>query len=123
MKALSWNCRGINIALFLWSCCDLLHRKSPNLLCLLETKAMPRMGKHLDSRLRFSCSFEVPTQGFQGGLILLWHECSLQVDILSFSDQIIHCRIREGNMEWVSSFMYIQSNSDAKNRFWEAMAQ
>lgn len=89
---MSWNCRGIGVAMTVRALRDLVSHYHPSLLFLCETKAKKRKVDHLRRILAFDHGFVVDASGRSGGLALFWKN-DVTVSVLSFCKNFIHTKV------------------------------
>ena len=119
MKVISWNCRGVGNAQFRRACKDLLRNQRPDAICFLETKAssdLPSMS--FMNRFGYQNNFQIPSSGFAGGLWLFWKNNSLPLDIVSSTNQSIHCSFLQDSRRFFISFIYARPNPRMKSLLW-----
>jgi hypothetical protein len=71
---LNWNCRGLGNPGAVRELCQMVKKKKPTLLFLMETKSRQNKMEGLRVRLGFEGLFVVDPVGRSGGLALLWKE-------------------------------------------------
>lgn len=89
---MSWNCRGIGVAMTIRALRDLVSQYRPSILFLCETKAKRRKVDHLRRLLTFDHGFVVNAVGRSGGLALFWKD-DVSVSIASFCKNFIHAKV------------------------------
>ncbi|XP_019150643.1 PREDICTED: uncharacterized protein LOC109147437 [Ipomoea nil] len=120
MKIASWNCRGIGNMSVRKHVKLLLNMTKADVLYLLELRTN-KIGAMVGmvNNLGFSKHFLVETNGFAGGLLLLWKHGQMNIDIIGQSSQAIHASVKDGLTECLITFAYVRPNVLAKTRFWE----
>ncbi|XP_019181689.1 PREDICTED: uncharacterized protein LOC109176754 [Ipomoea nil] len=72
MSTLSWNCRGLGNPQTVREIEDVVSRKKPDFVFLMETKVNRDHAERLRVKLGFEGLFNVDNDGLSGGLALLW---------------------------------------------------
>ena len=119
MKFISWNCRGVGNCRFRHSCKDLLRQQRSDVICFLETKTssdLPSMS--FITRLGFDKNFQIPSSGFAGGLWLFWKSNSVSLEVISSTNQSIHCSFMQELKRVHVSFVYARPNPRLKSLLW-----
>lgn len=120
MIVLVWNCRGIGNPRFLKNARELCRMHRPTFFCLVETRSNDPKWDDLDVKLGFDNSFRVPSEGFAGGIWLMWKSGNYTVEIMGSNEQVIHAKIFEsGKDPWLLSTVYIRPYRHYKDRFWD----
>ncbi|KAJ8444213.1 LOW QUALITY PROTEIN: hypothetical protein Cgig2_028094 [Carnegiea gigantea] len=88
-RILIWNTQGTGSREFLHTLREHLRIQRPMVVALLETHVSGRKTEKICRRIGFSGRFRVETQGFQGGIWLLWMEEKLHLHILDVHAQFI----------------------------------
>ena len=90
------------------TCRSLKSEQNPHVMVILETRVNEQRDETIILSLGFRNSFVVPTVGFSGGIWMLWDDTKVNVDILAFNHQVIHC---VANLhEWLFSAVYASPN-------------
>lgn len=109
MDALFWNCRGLGIPPIIAFLNDQMQQLRPLFVFLSKTKCssvqVSRKARHIVRDLLY---FDVPAQGFSGGLLLLWHP-SVKLKILHSDVWIIHYAIEVFSFCYLSTFLYVST--------------
>lgn len=69
---ISWNCRGLGKQPAVQVLVDLVRRKAPTILFLMETKLTVREIISIRDELNFQYILAISCDGRKGGLALLW---------------------------------------------------
>ena len=80
MIALNWNCRRLGNCSAVEVLVDLVRKKDPIILFLMETKLTVREMESIKSELGFFSMLAISSKGRQGGLALLW-----KIDVQTYS--------------------------------------
>lgn len=119
MKFISWNCRGIGNPRFRRHVKDLYRMQRPDMLCLLETRSCSSVVDDIPVMLGFHNNFRVPSDGFAGGLWVMWNNNGFTALAVGSSSQSIHMCVREnGKATWLLSFCYVRPQRVFKDIFW-----
>ena len=92
MNCLSLNCRGLGNPETVHDLHDLVRKKGPNIVFLMETRLQVRVLEFLRVRLRMQGCFGVDRHGYGGGLALLW-DSSVSIHIQSYSNYHIDAKV------------------------------
>ena len=68
---LSWNCRGLGNRQVVEVLADLVRRKAPTILFLMETKLTVREMEPIKMELGFPSMLAISSEGRKGGLAML----------------------------------------------------
>ncbi|GLT36563.1 hypothetical protein SLA2020_109330 [Shorea laevis] len=119
MKIVTWNSRGVQHAPFRRECKELIKMQKPEIICFLETKAEAG-SPDLRFMLRFGYDkqFRVHSHGRAGGLWLFWKSSLVDLEVLSSTNQAIHCLVRQQRLLFLSTFVYVQPHTTMKKEFW-----
>ncbi|XP_031108411.1 uncharacterized protein LOC116012876 [Ipomoea triloba] len=58
-------------------------------------------------------------RGFAGGLLLLWNQSNINLEIVGHTSQSIHSKVKQGSDDLFITFSYVRPNLLAKTGFWE----
>ena len=72
MIVLSWNCRGLGNRSAVEVLADLVRKKGPTILFLMETELTVREMEPIKTELGFASMLAVPSDGRRWGLAMLW---------------------------------------------------
>ncbi|XP_019189008.1 PREDICTED: uncharacterized protein LOC109183382 [Ipomoea nil] len=92
MSVLSWNCRGLGGPRTVRELLDLVSKKRPDFVFLMETKSCSIRLESVRVRLGFEGLLCVDRVGMGGGLTLFWREKEM-ASLLSFSDNNIDVEV------------------------------
>ena len=95
MSCLSWNCRGLGNPQTEAELADLVGKKDPTLVFLMETKVDSDVIEKLSRKMQFKNFFVVPRHNRGGGLALLWKE-TFAIKVLTSSDNHIDAVVDHG---------------------------
>ncbi|GKU93401.1 hypothetical protein SLEP1_g6995 [Rubroshorea leprosula] len=115
----TWNSRGVRHAPFRRECKELIKMQKPEIICFLETKAKVD-SPDLRFMLRFGYDqqYRVHSLGRAGGLWLFWKSSLVDLEVLSSTNQAIHCLVRQQRLLFLTTFVYVQPHTAMKNEFW-----
>ncbi|XP_075663020.1 uncharacterized protein LOC142632520 [Castanea sativa] len=117
MIILSWNCRGLGNR----HAVELVRKKAPTILFLMETKLTDRQMKPIKTKLGFYGLLAVSCNDRRGGLALLWKE-EVTVDTQTYSpnhiDVIVHTQT---SPTWRLTGIYGHSVEERKIETWRLM--
>ncbi|XP_031101919.1 uncharacterized protein LOC116005823 [Ipomoea triloba] len=92
MSTLSWNCRGLGNPRTVREVVDLVSRKKPEFVFLMETKVNREHAERLRVKIGFEGLFYVDSVGRSGGLALLWRRNNT-ARLLSFSNNHVDIEV------------------------------
>ncbi|GLT49358.1 hypothetical protein SLA2020_229210 [Shorea laevis] len=119
MKIVTWNSRGVRHAPFRRECKELLTMQKPDIICFLETKAeVGSPDLHFMSRFGYNRQHKVHSQGRAGGLWLFWKSSLVDLEVLSSTNQAVHCFVKQQRLSFFTTFAYVQPHITMKNEFW-----
>ena len=99
MSCLSWNCRGLGNPQTEGELVDLVNKKDPKMIFLMETNVDKEVIERIFRRLQCSNSFVVLWIS-RGGLALLWKQ-GIRVTVMNSSERYIDTVIDHGmNDAW-----------------------
>ncbi|XP_030936732.1 uncharacterized protein LOC115961994 [Quercus lobata] len=116
MSLLAWNCQGLGSAPVVCSLTDEVKDTDPVLVFLSETKANRNRVKGIQRKLNFTQGIIVPSDGWSGGLAMLWKE-GADVSFKSCSNAHIDVVVREGVGMQLWQAMGFYGHPDAGMRF------
>ncbi|OMO77087.1 hypothetical protein COLO4_25350 [Corchorus olitorius] len=80
MTILVWNYRGVRNPEFLRDARDLIRFHNPDTLIVTETKARISEAQQVVGRLPFDRWLDAETIGYKGGIWMLWHSQTIEVE-------------------------------------------
>ena len=106
MKILAWNIRGFNHPLKQREVVGRVHRLNPRLVCLLETRIKEHKMQEIFSKQFPGWKlFHNYSIAHNGRIWFLWKD-SIQVSLISLTNQSITCRIEEDTGQFYFSAIY-----------------
>ncbi|GLT57157.1 hypothetical protein SLA2020_301450 [Shorea laevis] len=127
MKILSWNCRGAANQNFLNHVLDLKRTHSPAIMLIMETKLTGDRAQDIASRI-FPDFHIVDSDGFAGGIWLLWDAGKINLDVVFSSSQAIHAVAKVRNhptihdSEWFFSGVYGRPQFEIRSFLWHELS-
>lgn len=107
MMFISWNCRGVRKRWFRHSCIELLRKQKPGVICFLETKTSDSSYLCFMSAFGYNKDYQVPTAGLAGGIwVFFWNSNNINLEIVSSTNQLIHCSFLQDNKVLYLTFVY-----------------
>ncbi|KAL0009437.1 hypothetical protein SO802_010939 [Lithocarpus litseifolius] len=88
MSCLSWNCRGLGNPQTEAKLADLVGKKDPKVVFLIETKVDKEIIERISCKMQYKFFVVVPRHNRGGGLALLWKE-DFAMKVLTSSDNHI----------------------------------
>ena len=120
MILLSWNGRRLGNPTVVHDLFQLVKRKKPTFLFLIETKSSSNKMEFLRNKLGFSGLFVVDSVGRSGGLALLWHDES-GLTIKNFSRRHIHTEIQSRRGSWHLTGFYGNPEPTKREQGWNLL--
>ncbi|XP_031124183.1 uncharacterized protein LOC116026896 [Ipomoea triloba] len=121
MSTLSWNCRGLGNPRTVREVVDLVSRKKPEFVFLMETKAARIHAERLRVRLGFEGLFYVDSVGRSGGLALLWRKNNT-TRLLSFSRNHVDIEVSVAGLgAWRMTGFYGFSERGRRSGSWDLL--
>ncbi|XP_021842437.2 uncharacterized protein [Spinacia oleracea] len=122
MSLLSYNFRGLGNQRAVGRLKKLLNNEAHDIVFLMETKRSAEEMQVVKSRLGFSESYFVDSEGRAGGLALLWND-NIGVTVLSASLHHIDCIIKGlfCEEEWRLTCFYGWASAPDKHLSWELL--
>ena len=114
MSCLSWNCRGLGNPQTEAELADLVGKKDPKMVFLMETKVDKEVVQRISRKMQYPNFFIVPCHNKGGGLALLWKD-DFMLDVLTSSDNHIDGVVDQG-MNDASRFIGFYGNPDIASR-------
>ncbi|KAG8661769.1 hypothetical protein MANES_01G039212v8 [Manihot esculenta] len=117
MIVLCWNCPGLGNPRTVNALKDLITSYKPDILFLMETKALSYRMEFFGSFLHFDGCFSVNRQELREGLSLMW-KSHVSVSVVGFSSNFIDSVVSEGNVQWRFTSYYGFSESQRRRQSW-----
>ncbi|XP_019191056.1 PREDICTED: uncharacterized protein LOC109185569 [Ipomoea nil] len=119
MSTLSWNCRGLGNPWTVREVEDMVSRKKPDFVFLIETKVNRDHAERLRIKLGFDGLFNVDNSGLSGGLALLWRTNNT-ARLLSYSDNHVDIEVSMlGFDKWRMTGFYGFSKRPQRRESWD----
>lgn len=94
MNIMIWNSRGALKPNFQSYVRELAQNHDPAIMVIMETKIGGECAKEISNRLPFDMAIHTETNGYVGGLWLLWNSDRVEVSLLSKTEQEIHVTVK-----------------------------
>ncbi|XP_019200118.1 PREDICTED: uncharacterized protein LOC109193755 [Ipomoea nil] len=121
MSTLSWNCRGLGNPRTVREVTDLVSRKKPEFVFLMETKVGWLHAERLRVKLGFDGLFYVDNDGMAGGLALLWKKNNT-ARLLSYSKNHVDVEVSSANGKvWRMTCFCGQSDRNMRTESWDLL--
>ena len=123
MLVQAWNCQGVGRPPRIRHLKEVLATYHPSMVFLVETKNKSRKLESIRRRIgRYGHRFYIDPMGLSGRLALWWND-AVDVHIIKASPNIIHthCKCQSLNMDWFSSFVYVDCRDDFRGESWEVL--
>jgi len=122
MSTLRWNCRGLGNPRTVRELVDVVSRKKPDFVFLMETKVARSHAERLHVKLGFDGLFYVDNVGLSGGLALLWRRnCTAR--LLSFSRNHIDVEVTVQRLAaWRMTCFYGKPERSRRRESWDLLS-
>ncbi|XP_019184584.1 PREDICTED: uncharacterized protein LOC109179530 [Ipomoea nil] len=121
MSMLSWNCRGLGNPWTVREVVDMVSRKQPDFVFLMETKVARDHAERLRVTMGFEGLFYVDNDGLSGGLALLWKKNST-ARLLSYSKNYVDVEVTmAGYPHWRMTCYYGFSQRNRRAESWDLL--
>ncbi|KAI9085740.1 hypothetical protein K1719_032346 [Acacia pycnantha] len=100
---------------------DMKKRYKLDMAVILEPRISGRKASKVIRNWGFMHSCRVETEGFSGGIWILWELEGLVVDVLVKDEQFLHCKLRLGGEEMVFTAVYASPNEHRRSRVWNLL--
>ncbi|XP_031131888.1 uncharacterized protein LOC116033272 [Ipomoea triloba] len=121
MSTLSWNCRGLGNPRIVREVVDLVSRKKPEFVFLMETKVNREHAERLRVKIGFEGLFYVDSIGRSGGLALFWRRNNT-AKLLSFSTNHVDVEVCvTGLGTWIMTGFYGFPERSRRNAAWDLL--
>ncbi|GLT63529.1 hypothetical protein SLA2020_360880 [Shorea laevis] len=104
MKVMSWNCHDMVNNDFKCFVMDIKREHNIGIFVIMETKLARNRVVEVGQSLRYPKWELVDTDGFAGGIWLLWDNTHFTIDILNKGSQVIHALIQVKTHLFLSNF-------------------
>lgn len=118
MLLLSWNCQGAASPLFRICAGDLIQDHNPDICVIIEPRISGDRAKRVIEKLGFHNYYREDSQGFSGGIWLMWNETNISVRILQSHRQCIHFTWKTNNDTGYCTAVYGSPNPIARRELW-----
>ncbi|XP_031094366.1 uncharacterized protein LOC115998845 [Ipomoea triloba] len=121
MSVLSWNCRGLGNSRTVREVMDLVSRKKPEFVFLMEAKVGRNHAERLRVKLGYEGLFYVDNVGLSGGLALLWRKnCTAR--LLSYSRNHVDVEVTIAGLEsWRMTCYYGFPERSRRRDSWDLL--
>ena len=121
MIALNWNCRGLGNRRVVEVLTELVRKKAPTILFLMETKLTDREMEPIKAKLGFPSMLAVSCDNRRGGITLLWR-ADVIVDTQTYSPNHIDVRVHtQASPLWRLTGIYGHPEEQHKIETWRLM--
>ncbi|XP_019181782.1 PREDICTED: uncharacterized protein LOC109176840 [Ipomoea nil] len=119
MSTLSWNCRGLGNPQTVQEIVDMVSRKKPDFVLLIETMVARDHAERLRVKIEFDGLFYVDNVGVRGGMALLWRKNNT-ASLLSYSKNHVDIEVTmPGFQKWRMTGFYGFAQRWRRNESWE----
>ncbi|XP_019175465.1 PREDICTED: uncharacterized protein LOC109170766 [Ipomoea nil] len=121
MSTLSWNCHGLGNPRTVREIVDMVSRKQPDFVFLMETKVARDHAERLRVKIGYEGLFYVDSDGLSGGIALLWKKnCTAR--LLSYSTNYVDVGVTiAGFPEWRMTGYYGFSERTRRTESWDLL--
>ena len=121
MSCLSWNCRGLGNPQTKAELADLVSKKDPKMVFLMETKVDMDVIEKISRKMQYKNYFVVPRHNRGGGLALLWKE-DFAMKVLTSSDNHIDEVVDQGMDDtWRFTGFYGEPETASREHSWNLL--
>ena len=121
MIIIGWNCRGLGNRRAVEVLTELVRRKDPTILFLMETKRNVREMEPIKTELGFQSMLAVSSEGRRGGLALFW-KTEVVVDTNTYSPHHIDAKvIPYSGQPWRLTSIYGYVEEQQKSETWRLL--
>ena len=121
MSCLSWNCRGLGNPQTKAELADLVGKKYPTFVFLMETKVDSNVIEKLSRKMQYKNFFVAPHHNRGRGLALLWKE-TFAIKVLTFSDNHIDGVVDQGlDDAWHFTGFYGEPETASREHSWNLL--
>ena len=122
MITLSWNCQGFGNHRVVEALNELVRKKAPTILFLMEKKnlTLSKM-EPIKTELGFSAMLAVSCDCCRGGLALLWKVDEVTIDTHTYSPNHIAVRVHTYDSLWRLIGIYEHLEEELKGETWRLM--
>jgi len=117
-----WNVQGAGSRQFQNILREYIYRHRPSIMALVETRLSGLKAWQVCDRTGFRRSIRVETQGFQGGIWVLWHEEDIEIEVISIHEQFVTMGVKsEGQIGWYLTFIYASPHTHLREVLWQTL--
>ncbi|XP_019171082.1 PREDICTED: uncharacterized protein LOC109166644 [Ipomoea nil] len=121
MSTLSWNCRGLGNPRTVQELVDMVSRKQPDFVFLMETKVARDHAERFRVKIGYEGLFYVDSDGLSGGIALLWKRNST-ARLLSYSTNYVDVVVTiAGFPEWRMTGYYGYPERTRRTESWDLL--
>ena len=121
MSCLSWNCRGLGNPQTEAKLVDLVGKKDPKMVFLMETKVNKEVVERISRKMQYPNFFVVPRHNRGGGLALLWKD-DFMLNVLTSFDNHIDGVVDQGmNDAWRFTGFYGDPDIASQENSWNLL--
>ncbi|KAL0431508.1 UNVERIFIED_CONTAM: hypothetical protein Sradi_0776800 [Sesamum radiatum] len=123
MRILSWNCRGAGRPEFLTAARDLIHRTTPEIFIVLDTRMHEERAHPLIQRLPFTDCIVLSALGFAGGIWVLWNAAVTTVRQMRLGPRTTHLEVehKTGEDPFILSAVYNHPQPNLQHQVWDEL--
>lgn len=123
VKIFTWNCRGISNTRSMDYIKDIMARLKPDFICLVETKSNSIRIQRFCARFsRHWVWAAVPSNGYSGGIIVLWKRFNGIVTPVASSRMALHLIITTSEDSWILSTIYNSQVLSEHKNLWKSLS-
>jgi hypothetical protein len=115
-----WNCRGAASTSFFSACKHYVSSYKPIMLVIVEIRCDPNKLKRTFQSLGYACLASSEGQGFSGGIVVVWKEDCMNVQVCSKKLQYMHLQVQFKNEDsWFFTPVYASPSEENRRLLWE----
>lgn len=120
LNIISWNYRGARARSLPSLVRDMKMKYDIHIFIIVEPRVSGDRAERVISKLGFSNNHRVETEGYSGGIWILWEGNKGRIDIINNSSQCIHTSVtfREGKERFFLSCVYGSPTPTTRQNLW-----
>lgn len=121
MSILAWNCHGLGYPRTVHELKEIITKKQPQFVFVMETKVARTRAESLKISLGFDNLFYVDSRGLSGGLALFWKGRNI-ASLISYSHNHIDISVNNGDgKSWRLTGFYGFPNRNERKKSWDLL--
>ena len=122
VNILVWNVCGAGSSAFLNNMSEFRRLHNPPIIALLETHINGTRADEVCRKLGFQGCFRVDTQGFVGGIWILWDVATVQLQLIKSHAQYVTMVVKgHGFQSWLFTAIYASPSVHLREHLWREL--